>query len=131
MSSVPIFGVVTVNRTSRLVPGVIPPSSTLQKLAGRSSVRTTQWSRRTSDLTIRFAPPVGGAASTEVKAISFLSCGIRAADTPITSESSNRILFFNGLSSLVLECTSGLNLELFVKARAGIYITVQNLNQTD
>src|SRR5205809_6794767 len=51
-----MFGVVTVKRTSVCVPGVTPPSSTLQKVAGRSSTRTTHcWPR--SELTIRSGNP--------------------------------------------------------------------------
>src|SRR5205823_7763 len=38
----PIFGVVTVKRMIVCVPGVIPPSCTLQKSAGRSSTRSSQ-----------------------------------------------------------------------------------------
>src|SRR3954469_3717520 len=37
-----MFGVVTVKRMSECVPGVTPPSCTLQKSAGRSSTRFTQ-----------------------------------------------------------------------------------------
>ena len=38
----PMFGVVTVKRMIVCVPGVMPPSCTLQKSAGRSSTRTSQ-----------------------------------------------------------------------------------------
>src|SRR5436190_12997854 len=51
-----MFGVVTVKRTRVCVPGVTPPSSTLQNVAGRSSTRTTHcWPRL--ELTMRSGSP--------------------------------------------------------------------------
>src|SRR5688572_14374819 len=41
-SASPMFGVVTLKRITLRVPGMMLPSSTLQKLAGRSSTRTSQ-----------------------------------------------------------------------------------------
>src|SRR5213592_2305102 len=51
-----MLGVVTVNRTIVRMPGVTPPSSTLQNEAGRFSSRTTHCDPRLS-LTMRSGRP--------------------------------------------------------------------------
>src|SRR5262245_6247815 len=59
-SASPTFGVDTVKRNNVCVPGVIPPSCTLQKLAGKSSTRTTQCWRSDAWSTMRSGKSVGG-----------------------------------------------------------------------
>src|SRR5215213_4387813 len=56
MSWLPMFGVITVKRTSRRMPGVTPPSSTLHAAAERLSSRTSHCSPSTSERTMRLAP---------------------------------------------------------------------------
>lgn len=73
-----MFGVETVNRTNVCVPGVIPPSCTLQKLAGKSSTRTTQCCRSDAWSTMRSGNPVGGLVGVGLPADDALrenSCG--------------------------------------------------------
>src|SRR5215210_5317774 len=56
MSASPMFGVVTVKRTRRRMPGVTPPSSTLQAAGERFSSRTSHCEPRMSERTMRLAP---------------------------------------------------------------------------
>src|SRR5215207_1968257 len=56
MSASPMFGVVTVKRTSLRRPGVTPPSSTLHAAADRFSSRTSHCEPRMSERTVRLGP---------------------------------------------------------------------------
>src|SRR5439155_8369429 len=58
LSASPMFGVVTVKRMSVCSPGVMPPSSTQQQLAGRPSTRTIQLFCVALASTVRSTEPV-------------------------------------------------------------------------
>src|SRR5687767_5436554 len=66
-----MFGVVTVKRSSRRLPGVTPPSITLQKFAGRFSFLTRHLFSVDLASTIRSGKPIVSIREGSLK----LSCG--------------------------------------------------------
>src|SRR5687768_127719 len=68
MSWLPVFGVITVKRTSFRKPGVTSPSIALQELAVMFSSRTTHCEPRTSERTDTCGPSPGVAVLLEANA---------------------------------------------------------------
>src|SRR5882724_6885757 len=103
-SASPILGVDTVKRSNVRSPGVMPPSSTLQKLAGRSSTRTTQCCLSAAWSTIRSGLPVGKAFALALlveEAFWAVICGnTSAVITRQTTANNVEIRFFKAESSL-------------------------------